>query len=40
MTFKAVFLIAAGLVGAGAVILHFVAPDLMQHLARAIHGGQ
>ncbi len=40
MTFKAVFLTAAGLVGAGAVAIHLFAPELMQHLAQAIHGGR
>ena len=40
MTFKAVFLVATGLVGAGAVALHFFAPELMHHLAQVIHGGR
>ena len=40
MTFKAVFLAAAGLVGAGAVAIHLFAPELMHHLAQVIHGGR
>ena len=40
MTLKAVFVIAAALVGAGAVAIHLYAPELMHHLGHAIHGGQ
>ena len=40
MTFKAVIAIAAALVGAGAVAIHLWAPELMHHLAHAIHGGR
>jgi len=40
MTFKAVFLIALGLVGALAVGIHLFAPELMHHLGHMIHGGR
>ena len=40
MTLKAIFAIAAGLIGAGAVAIHMYAPELMQHLGHAIHGGR
>lgn len=40
MTLKAVFTIAAGLVGAGAVAIHLYAPDLMRNLGHMIHGGR
>jgi hypothetical protein len=40
MTFKAVFLIALGLVGTLAVGIHLFAPELMHQLGHAIHGGR
>ena len=40
MTFKAVFAIAAALIGAAAVGIHLFAPELMHHLGHMIHGGQ
>ena len=39
MTLKAMFLAALGLIGAGAVALHFFAPDMMRHLGQTLHGG-
>ena len=38
MTLKAVFAIAAALIGAGAVAIHLYAPEVMQHIGHAIHG--
>ena len=40
MTFKAVFAIAAALVGAAAIGIHLFAPELMHHLGHLIHGGR
>jgi hypothetical protein len=40
MTAKALFIAAAALVGALAIGLHLFAPQLMQHLGHAIHGGR
>jgi hypothetical protein len=40
MTLKAVFAIAVALVGALAVAIHLFAPQLMNHLGHAIHGGR
>ena len=40
MTFKAVFAIALGLVGAAAVGLHLFAPQMMHHLGHMLHGGR
>jgi hypothetical protein len=40
MTLKAVFLGALALIGAGAVAVHLYAPELMQHIGHAIHGGR
>jgi len=40
MTFKAVFAIAVGLVGALAIGLHFFAPELMHQIGHMIHGGR
>ena len=40
MTFKAVVLTAAALVGGLAVAIHLYAPDLMRSLGQMIHGGQ
>ncbi|HUQ86959.1 MAG TPA: hypothetical protein VM096_05330 [Vicinamibacterales bacterium] len=40
MTLKAVFVLAAVLVGGLAVAMHLYAPELMQYLGHAIHGGR
>jgi hypothetical protein len=40
MTFKAVFAIAAALIGAAAVGIHLFAPEMMHHLGHMIHGGR
>jgi hypothetical protein len=40
MTFKAVFAIALGLVGAAAIGLHLFAPEMMHHLGHMLHGGR
>jgi hypothetical protein len=40
MTLKAVFAIAASLIGGGAVAIHFFAPDLMRHVGQMLHGGR
>ena len=40
MTFKTIAIVAAALVGGLAVAIHLYAPELMQTLGHAIHGGQ
>jgi hypothetical protein len=40
MTLKALFAVALALVGALAVGIHLFAPEIMQHLGHAIHGGR
>jgi hypothetical protein len=39
-TGKALFAVALGVVLAIAAALHFLAPDVMHALGRALHGGQ
>ena len=40
MTLKAVFAVAAALIGAGAVAIHTYAPGLMHHIGSMIHGAR
>ena len=40
MTFKAVFAIALGLIGAAALGIHLFAPDLIHQLGYMLHGGR
>jgi hypothetical protein len=39
-TGKTVFAFALGVVVALAIAMHFVGPDVMRALGRALHGGQ